>query len=1035
MITTLLLLLPNIAFAALPVNDQSDLFNNQFLFALTLSIQTISLLAIAFAFKSIPHQSLKLFWRYFTFALSGALMAQLINGLWPIAQIITDFLSLFSYFFILLAIETNPHLSETPRNKYLGGRIPAVFYCLFCFVYFILLPYEFAPLTYQNLQPSALFHVLVSGLIFFRISLAFTCVLINSSHENNDSKLWFKLYGLLALGGLSLFVEKSLGMFVGAQAIDLKDSLVVSNQALLAKLPVIAPLLALLPFVLIAIAAMLTVGKPLNYSKHQPKTHTELYVFTSVFVILLIHFIGKEYQLFYVVSTPWQPFILLSSLFAALCFLLLLQHYKNKKFNLLKAQIASANLANEELTEINQELANSIVYSENKAIVYASNNAILTASVDGEILSANPAAVQVFQRLEQDFIGSNVRQLFHVDDNMFYFFDFKSNVYSLQRKETGISAECSAIRSDGSKFPAQLELQWADRQEQPLIVITFINLTARKLAEKQALELKDKFIANISHEFRTPLTIINGILDQYLARTNSSDESKELTTAKRNGLRLVRMVEQLLELSQLADDPRLAIARYKLEHLMTMPLDSFSRLAKQSQLSFHAEIADNLWLDCDAQAFDKIIFNLLANAIKYTPAGGSITVKAYQEDDAIVLDVIDTGIGIDKSSQARIFERFQRANDDKNKAIFGVGIGLSLVNELVNAHQWRIHLASEYNRGSKFTLNMPMAEPSIDEGTQDSQSAQANKTAIDDLTPVVSHTTEDEISSLLIEQQSQTSNIDNHSQQVVLVIEDNLDMQSHIKQVIEKAHHCILATSGEIGLTLAQEYMPDLIVCDIMLTGIDGFEVLKQLKKNDITAHIPVLLLTARSDLESRLQGLNLNADDYLSKPFNQQELLVRIASLIENRRQLQKSFQQHYAQQQVLDRKSTSHENLAQLTEPEQPTATLDEQFITRLEKSVAKMYIEPELGIAHLANELAMSERQLQRKIKVLLGTTPNNFIKEFRLKKAQVLLQSGSQIGRIAQDVGFSSQTYFGRCFKEAYGCTPKQYQSNFNAQHRS
>jgi len=296
--------------------------------------------------------------------------------------------------------------------------------------------------------------------------------------------------------------------------------------------------------------------------------------------------------------------------------------------------------------------------------------------------------------------------------------------------------------------------------------------------------------------------------------------------------------------------------------------------------------------------------------------------------------------------------------------------------------------------------------------------------------------TENEVTSLLTEQRSVTNIQNNHSQQVVLVIEDNLDMQSHIKQVIEQQHHCILAGSGELGLQLAQEYIPDLIVCDLMLTGIDGFEVLTQLKKDEMTAHIPVILLTARSDLESRLQGLNLNADEYLSKPFNQYELLTRIQNLIINRQQLQKSYLQKFNEEQraeqKADRKTTSQQNVAKLTQEPIEQSSLEDKFLHKLEALIAKHYTEPELDISLLANELAMSERQLQRKIKVILGTTPNNFIKEFRLKKARELLTSGAQIGRIALDVGFSSQTYFGRCFKESYHCTPKQYQQQMAQQ---
>ncbi|WP_241242339.1 ATP-binding protein [Thalassotalea sp. G2M2-11] len=979
----------------IPYKLVADSFNFSFDILLMLAVLSLQLVAARMLLLTKQHtrsKSLTLFWQYILLALVGAFVATIAKSVYPNALLFHDFLSLFSYFFILLAIETNPHLNETPVNQYLGGRVPAIIFSVISFCYFILLPYEFSPKQYYSQLPSTLFNLSITGLISFRLLL---------NMLRCQQNYWRKIYGFLAIAGITMFIETVFN-YQANYSQQVPGSFGESVSALL-------PYLTLL----LASTSALKLQAPTQPERFT--IHSELYILLLVITCLLIHFAGIEYQWFYIVSPFWQSVVLLAWTAIAVVFVSLLTYKKQQSYHQLKENYLKQAHKNEHLTKKNQQLTDTLVNNENKAIVYASNNAILTTSTTGKILSANPAAVQVFQMLEQDIIGLNIKHLFSAEDKMHYFFEFKSNVYALQRKEQGISVECNAIRSDQSEFPVQVELQWADSSDNALIVVTFINLTARKLAEKQTLELKDKFIANISHEFRTPLTIINGILDRYLKKSTNSDESQELTTAKRNGLRLVRMVEQLLELSRLSDNPELSLSTYRLKTLMAMPCDSFDRLANQSQLSFKAHIPDDLWLECDAQAFEKIIFNLLANAIKYTPEGGKISVNAYVEQETIILDIIDTGIGIDKSSQAKIFERFQRANDEKNQAIFGVGIGLSLVNELVKAHHWRINLVSEYNQGSKFSLSIPLTEPlTLEQHLPQSIS-------------------EEELSSLLVESNTLQVSEKSHSQQVVLVIEDNLDMQSHIKQVIEQAHHCLLASSGELGLSLAQEYLPDLIVCDIMLTGIDGFEVLKQLKENELTAHIPIILLTARSDLDSRLQGLNLHADDYLSKPFNQQELLVRIANLMENRKQLQQSYLNKFNKIQVDERKDASHDKVANLT-TSQSIAPVDEQFLTKLEKAIASMYTEPELGITDLASHMAISERQLQRKLKVLLGTTPNNFIKEFRLKKAQELLQSGAQIGRIALDVGFSSQTYFGRCFKESYQCTPKQYQQKFEQHHK-
>ncbi|QOL27203.1 response regulator [Thalassotalea sp. LPB0316] len=955
-----------------------------------IACQLCCLLLILFCYTKTTLKPFKLFWQYMLLALVTALFShanQLITS--EINQLLfEDFAYLLTYFFIILAIESTPHLSKAADNKYISGRIPSIFFTLACFCYFILLTAQFKPEVYLTGQPSNVFHILLSGLITYRVTLSVL-----------DSKVRFwRIFFAVLLVGAAILLLANINNFYR----------VFTNQN--EQLTYSCQLLATLPYLSLALTCLVALSTNTQLQTSNKEIIAEPYILLLMLLPISFHLFGQEHQLFYIIHTNLQTFIVLA--WAITCAILLTTNTLARRASAQEKDHKATKLmaTNNELYQQNHNLQEALTNSEFKAIVNASNNAILTTTTAGSILSANPAAVQMFQSLEHELRGTSVSELFAEKDEMHYFFDFQSNVYSLQRKELGISVECTSLRSDGTEFPAQAELQWAERANTPLIVITFINLSARKHAEKLALESKDKFIANISHEFRTPLTIINGVLDRYIAQSNSQQANEDLTTAKRNGLRLVRMVEQLLELSRLADNPSFTFTTYRLNTLMAMPIDSFSQLASQSGLNFSSSIDDDLWLECDAQAFEKIIFNLLANAIKYTPKGGSVQVLAYCQNETIFLDIIDSGIGINKSSQATIFERFQRAEDVENQATFGVGIGLSLVSELVKAHDWRIGLTSEYGQGSKFTLSIPLAQP------------------VESETNLGFSLSENEVSSLLTEQRTASSTQVNHSHQVVLVIEDNLDMQSHIKQVIEQHHHCILAGSGELGLELAQAYIPDLIVCDLMLTGIDGFEVLAELKNNDITAHIPVILLTARSDLESRLHGLNLNADEYLSKPFNQHELLSRIQSLIDNRMRLQKRYIARYLDGQKAERKTTSQQNANLLTEQDSQSDNIDEKFLLKLESLIAKHYAEQDLDIAFLADNMAMSERQLQRKIKVILGTTPNNFIKEFRINKAKTLLANGSQIGRIALDVGFSSQTYFGRCFKESTGMTPKQYQQD-------
>lgn len=941
----------------------------------TLTLQLIVLIGLWITFKNASLKALRLFGQYFSFALWSAVAMTITDKLLPSTELVSNFLLLFIYLFILLAVETSPHLHKNNYQKSTEGRVPALIFCVLCFGYFIIIPAEFTPDFYENNSPTIYFSAIVTAVIFLR--------LISHLFLSKTSE-WRIFYGVLTVGALALLISS---------AVSLPQAPIEITRSLFQQ-----SILDAFPYLMLTLSFLLLHGKTSTPEQNNQRLPIELYIFSLSIIFVAVHLAGIEYKLPFIAPTLWQTLVILCWFFVSFLLLSNSVRIKKDKYRDTKKTLSRYKHNLSELSASNEELVNSILTSENKAIVNVSNNAILTASIKGEILSANPAAVQVFQALEQNLLGHPIKHLFAENDKMHFFFDFESNVYSLQRKESGLSTECIAKRSDGSEFPVQAELQWADREHSPLIVVTFINLTARKLAERQALDLKDKFIANISHEFRTPLTIINGILDRYIDNAISQKENAELTTAKRNGLRLVRMVEQLLELSRITDNPQLNIETYRLSTLMALPTESFNRLAQQSKLAFHCDIPDDLWLECDSLAFEKIIFNLLANAIKYTPENGTIKVHAYLESDSIILDIIDNGIGIEKSSQDKIFERFQRADDAKNKAIFGVGIGLSLVNELVNAHLWRINLTSKYKHGSKFSLTIPAAK------------AQSMESKVN------SNISEQELSSLIVSSATEKLTENKSSQQVVLIIEDNADMQDHIKRVLEKQHHCLLAPSGETGLNLAQQYLPDIIVCDVMLTGIDGFDVLRKLKDDEMTSHIPVIMLTARSDLDSRLKGLNLRADDYLSKPFNQSELLVRIDNLIANRLRLQQSYKTQ------LQEKNDKKEAVG----VEDGQETINDKFLKKLNDIIEYQYTEPELGITQMAANLAMSERQLQRKIKVLLGTTPNNFIKDYRLKKALLLLESGAQIGRIAQDVGFSSQTYFGRCFKESYACTPKQYQ---------
>lgn len=949
----------------------------------------LQLIVAAFLFVGIRQSKSKsqsIFWKFILLAiLSVAGLAQLPSLVQtPMStQLYQDVSFLLGFFFVLLALETNPHLSTIPHPANTTGVVPAILFTVICFGYFVLLPASVDKNYYVNHQTSRYFYLLVDIII---------CSRVLYSLFTSSSNYWRFLYSILFFSGLFLLVEVAIPLIVH------------SGGAL--PIHTTIPRWVFLP-VLIAIIVAKNIKEP-----HYPDTHirgdSTRYTLALTALLLTIHL--------YSITTP-TPFLLhvgiqslLTGIWLAIAFSLVMlnHHRRNRQFTKLKRALADNDTYAKQRKKHIESLQNQLRFSEDTAIVTVSNNAILTCSIDGRILSANPAAVHMFQYLEEVLQQHNVSTLFAPNDELKHFFNFQSNVFSLQRKETGISTEANALRSDQQEFPVQVSLQWAERHENPLIVITFINLTARKLAEQQTLEMKDRFIANISHEFRTPLSIINGILDRFLSQLSNKKDKDDLNTAKRNGLRLVRMVEQLLELSRLANNPKLNLATYQVHHLLEMPVASFSRLAEQSQLTFETTLPAGIWIECDAQSVEKILFNLLANAIKYTPKGGSVKVVAGLREHEVTIDIIDSGIGISTQFQDKIFERFQRAETGEHLGVFGVGIGLSLVNELVKAHGWRISVVSEQGQGSKFTLTIPQAE-----AKPETEQKPPN------ITPV-------EVGVLLNEQASSSTQSTNQSQHVILVIEDNPDMQAHLKQIIEHEHHCLVAGTGEHGVSLAQKFIPDLIVSDLMLPTMDGFEVLKQIKQTEVTAHIPVILLTARADLDTRLEGLQLKADDYLSKPFNHHELCIRINNLIDNRKQLHHFYAEKHSLEQKTHRREIIETSAKHGAQSEAVLRTLDDKFIEKLEHQISQHYANTELDVACIAANLAMSERQLQRKVKVLLDTSPTLLLRQYRLNKAQELLQQGKQVGRIAMEVGFSSQTYFGRCFKEAFDCTPKQYQ---------
>ena len=691
-------------------------------------------------------------------------------------------------------------------------------------------------------------------------------------------------------------------------------------------------------------------------------------------------------------ETIFNLWLSITLLLAVSQLILLINQFKTSQLQLSEVK-STASAMQQRLLQQAQSLKDQA--ASNKAILETTDNAIFTLDLKGKILSCNPAASRLLGMEQNALVNANFIDVTHTEGELIRYFTYQSYQRKIDAQDAGIEIEALITDKQGKQIPVHATLSKEQNNSEGLLVVSLVNISEQKQAEQDAHNLKDQFTANISHEFRTPLTIINGVLDNLLSQDDLTVHSEQLESAKRNSMRMIRMVEQLLELSRIANDP-LPLAPLNVQPEVNFVCSSFLEIAKNKRIEFEIDISVDAWVEGNSQALEKILFNLLSNAFKYTEQG-KVSVKLRQLEDSIQLSVQDTGIGMNEEQLGLIFERFHRVDNQTTQTVHGVGIGLALVKELCEAMRWSIQVSSSLDKGTNFTVAMPRAtEP------QDPQTFE------------VSQATQTSIAAELLDTQPQSDkNKQLKSKHSVLIIEDNQDMQSHINDILSPFHQCLIASTGEEGLRLATDYLPDIVVSDVMMPGISGFDVLKSLKSSELTSHIPVILLTARGDSASKIRGLEGEADDYLSKPFDAEELRLRVNNQLNSRQKLQHKLANQWQQ------------NMPTETEP-----AIEDKFLVRLDNVFEQCYKDCEFSMMDLANEMSMSDRQVQRKVKSLLDISPLEALKQFRLKKAKVLLESGDQIGIVAQSCGFASQSYFGRCFKEKFGLTPKAFQQSLH-----
>ncbi|MGD2086280.1 MAG: response regulator [Candidatus Aminicenantes bacterium] len=554
--------------------------------------------------------------------------------------------------------------------------------------------------------------------------------------------------------------------------------------------------------------------------------------------------------------------------------------------------------------------------------------------------------------------------------------------------------------------------------------------------EKQTLQLKDqseklkemdkvksRFFANISHEFRTPLTLIKSPLEQMLSGSRDKEQKKILNVMLRNSQRLLTLINQLLDLSRFdSGKMKLQAACQNIVPFLKSTLESFRMLALQNQLElgFHCEQPD-IFIYFDTQKMEEVMYNLLINAIKFTPAGGKITVSVSpdQQDPGqpeVKISVRDTGIGIPKEQFDYIFDRFYQAEGLKEEAYKGAGIGLALTKEIILLHHGNIDVHSQEGEGTEFVIRLPIGNQHLKPGEMaDSLQTPSNlkKNRVETrYMPSVEEYASEENKDFETKDSTEETKPGKQEKNVILVVEDHVDVRKHIRDSLESLYKIEEAGNGREGIEKAKKIIPDLIISDIMMPETDGCELCRVLKGELKTSHIPIILLTAKASEENIIEGLETKADDYITKPFNKKILMARIKNLIELRRQLQQKFQQQIC-----------------LHPDEIEISSVDQEFIKELQDVIEKNLSDPKFHVEQLSEKLYMNRVTLFRKIKALTGETPTEYIRSYRLlRAAQLLKDNFGNVSEVAIEVGFSNLGYFTRCFKEKFQQLPSEYQAS-------
>lgn len=568
---------------------------------------------------------------------------------------------------------------------------------------------------------------------------------------------------------------------------------------------------------------------------------------------------------------------------------------------------------------------------------------------------------------------------------------------------------------------------------------------AEKLHEVD--EMKSRFFANISHEFRTPLTLIIGPVKHIMERVNDEKMKNELKIIHKNANRLLGLVNQLLDISKLeSGNMKLQTSPLNIIPLIKALQQSFYSYAERKKITLKFNSAeDEIIAYIDKDKIEKIITNVLSNAFKFTPEDGRIEVtvtrsvssssshshselvsesnydtkklKQVQLDNLsfVEISIHDTGIGIPKEKLPKIFDRFYQVDGSHTREQEGTGIGLSLTKELVELHKGKIEVYSEEGKGTIVRISIPLGKRHL----KPEEIIERDKD--EDYDKEKEYENEKDVQVVEVEEELQsekkekinTGVFEKESLPVLLLVEDNFDVRNYIKDNLTKEFRILEAVDGEDGWEKSIEQIPDLVVSDVMMPKMDGFKLCEKLKTDERTSHIPVILLTAKAASTDKITGLEIGADDYIMKPFEPAELKARIKNLIEQRKRIHEHFRKH---------------GLFELAEKN--ITPVDQKFLQKVYDLITQHISDTSLNVEAIVESLAISRSVFHRKILSLVGETPGDLIRRIRLKKAASLIeQKFGNLSEISLEVGFNNPAYFSECFKKQFGMSPSQYQQKF------